>query len=185
MELITWVVPVAGIAAILFALYLARDVMSRDTGTPEMVAVGDMIREGADAFVRRQYTTIAVLALVGTVVIGVVIALVGTAEVAEVPSLAGLSIGVITAIAYLVGDACSMASGIIGMFVSVRSNVRTAAAARTSLVGAVQVAMRGGAVSGFLVVALSLLGVYGIFAAFGGLNGGDATRDAPFLIVGF
>ena len=65
MELLIWVVPVAGIAAVLFALYLARDVMSRDTGTPEMVAVGDMIREGADAFVRRQYTTIGILALVG------------------------------------------------------------------------------------------------------------------------
>ena len=65
MELINWVIPVAGIAAVLFALYLARDVMSRDTGTPEMVAVGDTIREGADAFVRRQYTTIGILALVG------------------------------------------------------------------------------------------------------------------------
>ncbi len=78
-----------------------------------------------------------------------------------------------------------MASGIIGMFISVKSNVRTAAAARRSLVEAVQVAMRGGAVSGFLVVALSLLGVYGIFSAFGGLSGGQATHDAPFLIVGF
>ena len=58
-----------------------------------------------------------------------------------------------------------MASGIIGMYISVRSNVRTAAAARHSLVEAVQVAMRGGAVSGFLVVALSLLGVWGIFTA--------------------
>src|ERR671925_844766 len=77
-----------------------------------------------------------------------------------------------------------MASGIIGMFISVRSNVRTAAAARRSLVEAVQVAMRGGAVSGFLVVALSLLGVWGIFAAYGGLAGGQATQDAPFLIVG-
>jgi K(+)-stimulated pyrophosphate-energized sodium pump len=79
-----------------------------------------------------------------------------------------------------------MASGIIGMYISVRSNVRTAAAARRSLVEAVQVAMRGGAVSGFLVVALSLLGVWGVFAAFGGLSGDpEAVRDAPFLIVGF
>ena len=78
-----------------------------------------------------------------------------------------------------------MASGIIGMYISVKSNVRTAAAARRSLVEAVQVAMRGGAVSGFLVVALSLLGVYGIFSLFGGLGGGQATHDAPFLIVGF
>ncbi len=78
-----------------------------------------------------------------------------------------------------------MASGIIGMYISVKANVRTAAAARRSLVEAVQVAMRGGAVSGFLVVALSLLGVYGIFSLFGGLDGGQATKDAPFLIVGF
>ncbi len=184
MELINWVIPVAGIAAVLFALYLARDVMSRDTGTAEMVAVGDTIREGADAFVKRQYTTIAVLALVGAVVIGVVIGLVETADVADVPSLAGAPIGVMTAIAFLVGAACSMASGIIGMFVSVRSNVRTAAAARTSLVGAVQVAMRGGAVSGFLVVALSLLGVWGIFTVYQTFF--DVTvAEAPFLIVGF
>ena len=77
----------------------------------------------------------------------------------------GLDLGWRTGLAFLVGAACSMASGIIGMYISVQSNVRTAAAARRSLVEAVQVAMRGGAVSGFLVVALSLLGVYGIFAA--------------------
>jgi K(+)-stimulated pyrophosphate-energized sodium pump len=185
MELLTWVVPAAGIAAVLFALYLARDVMSRDTGTPEMVAVGDTIREGADAFVKRQYTTIGLLALVGAVVITVVIALVETREVADVPDLAGAPIGIMTGIAFLVGAACSMASGIIGMFVSVRSNVRTAAAARTSLVGAVQVAMRGGAVSGFLVVALSLLGVWGIFMAYQTLIGDVTVAEAPFLIVGF
>jgi K(+)-stimulated pyrophosphate-energized sodium pump len=85
-------------------------------------------------------------------------------------------------VAFLVGAACSMASGIIGMFVAVRSNVRTASAARRSLVEAVQVAMRGGAVSGFLVVALSLLGVYLMFVAFGGL---DNPAQAPFLIVGY
>src|SRR5207247_376032 len=75
-----------------------------------------------------------------------------------------------------------MASGIIGMFISVKSNVRTASAARRSLVEAVQVAMRGGAVSGFLVVALSLLGVYLVFVASGGLG---HPEQAPFLIVGF
>ena len=159
LQLITWLIPFAGLAAIAFALYLARDVLGRDTGTQAMVDVGDTIREGADAFVKRQYTTIGLLALAGAVIIGVVIALVESRDVADVPDLAGGPIGIMTGIAFLVGAACSMASGIIGMFVSVRSNVRTAAAARRSLVEAVQVAMRGGAVSGFLVVALSLLGV--------------------------
>ncbi len=180
-----WIIPIAGIAAILFAAYLARDVMSRDTGTQAMVDVADTIREGADAFVKRQYTTIAVLAVVASVIIGVVIALVETPAVADVPSLAGLPIGVLTAIAFLVGAGCSMLSGIIGMTISVRSNVRTASAARRSLVEAVQVAMRGGAVSGFLVVALSLLGVWLVFTLFQVFVGDVTVEEAPFLIVGF
>ena len=185
MELITWVIPVAGVAAVAFALYLARDVLSRDKGPQAMQDVGAMIREGADAFVKRQYTTIALLALVGAVIIGVVISLVETTDVADVPKLAGAPIGIMTGIAFLVGATCSIASGIIGMFVSVRSNVRTAAAARRSLVEAVQVAMRGGAVSGFLVVALSLLGVWGIFMIYETFVADVTVADAPFLIVGF
>ncbi|HUG30596.1 MAG TPA: sodium-translocating pyrophosphatase [Candidatus Limnocylindria bacterium] len=177
-------IPIAGIIAILFALYLARDVLSRDKGTQAMQDVGDMIREGADAFIKRQYTTIGILALVGAVVIGLVITLFEGEDVADT-AIFGLDLGWRTGVAFLVGAACSMASGIIGMYISVRSNVRTAAAARRSLVEAVQVAMRGGAVSGFLVVALSLLGVYGIFVAYGGLGGEQAVHDAPFLIVGF
>jgi len=172
----------AGLIAVLFAIYLARDVLARDTGTQAMQDVAGTIYEGAVAFIRRQYTTIAILAIVGAVLIGVVIAIVETPEVADVPSMAGIPIGIMTGIAFLVGAACSMASGIIGMFVAVRANVRTASAARRSLVEAVQVAMRGGAVSGFLVVALSLLGVYGIFVAYGGLTN---PAIAPFLIVGF
>jgi K(+)-stimulated pyrophosphate-energized sodium pump len=181
-----WIIPIAGIAAILFAAYLARDVLARDTGTQAMVDVADTIREGADAFVKRQYTTIAVLAVVASVIIGAVIAWVEGPEVADVPSLAGIPIGVLTGIAFLVGAFCSMLSGIIGMTISVRSNVRTASAARRSLVEAVQVAMRGGAVSGFLVVALSLLGVWGIFTVYQLLLGGQIeVQDAPFVIVGF
>jgi len=185
MDFIIWVIPAAGLAAVAFALYLARDVLSRDKGPQAMQDVADTIREGADAFVKRQYTTIGLLALVGAVLIGVVITLVETRDVADVPDLAGAPIGIMTAVAFLVGAACSMASGIIGMFISVRSNVRTAAAARRSLVEAVQVAMRGGAVSGFLVVALSLLGVWGIFTAYETLIGDVTIAEAPFLIVGF
>ncbi|HEY7969047.1 MAG TPA: sodium/proton-translocating pyrophosphatase, partial [Candidatus Limnocylindrales bacterium] len=172
----------AGVIAILFAMYLARDVLARDTGTKEMQDVAGTIFEGAVAFIRRQYTTIAVLAVVGAVVIGAVVALVENSAAVAGTQVYGIDLGFRTGVAFLVGAACSMASGIIGMFVAVRSNVRTASAARRSLVEAVQVAMRGGAVSGFLVVALSLLGVYLMFVAFGGL---DNPAQAPFLIVGY
>ena len=175
----------AGIIAILFAIYLARDVLSRDTGTQAMQDVAGTIYEGAVAFIRRQYTTIGILAIVGAVVIGIVIGLVESAEVADVPKLAGLPIGVMTGFAFIVGAACSMASGIIGMLIAVKANVRTASAARRSLVEAVQVAMRGGAVSGFLVVALSLLGVWGIFTFYSTFIGEVTVAEAPFLIVGF
>jgi K(+)-stimulated pyrophosphate-energized sodium pump len=178
---ITWVIPVAGLAAVAFAVYLARDVLRRDTGTAEMEDVAGTILEGAVAFIRRQYLTILVLAVAGAAIIGLVIGVVETAEVADT-DVFGVQLGVMTAVAFLVGALCSMASGVIGMYISVKSNVRTAAAARHSLVEAVQVAMRGGAVSGFLVVALSLLGVWGIFVTYGGFTNPDV---APFLIVGF
>jgi K(+)-stimulated pyrophosphate-energized sodium pump len=171
-----------GIIAILFALYLARDVLSRDQGTQAMQDVSGTIYEGAVAFIRRQYSTIALLALVGAVVIGAIIAAIENSAQVAGTDVFGVELGVRTGIAFLVGAACSMASGIIGMFVAVRSNVRTASAARRSLVEAVQVAMRGGAVSGFLVVSLSLLGVYLMFVAFGGLTN---PAQAPFLIVGY
>ena len=77
------IIPIAGVVAVLFALYLARDVLSRDKGTQAMQDVGDMIREGADAFIKRQYTTIGVLAVVGAVVIGLVITLFEGKEVAD------------------------------------------------------------------------------------------------------
>ena len=175
----------AGLIAVLFAIYLARDVLARDTGTQAMQDVAGTIYEGAVAFIRRQYTTIALLAIVGAVLIGAVIAVVETRDVADVQEVTGLKIGLMTAFAFGVGAACSMASGIIGMFVAVRANVRTASAARRSLVEAVQVAMRGGAVSGFLVVALSLLGVWGIFTAYQTFFGEVTVAQAPFLIVGF
>jgi K(+)-stimulated pyrophosphate-energized sodium pump len=171
----------AGIIAVLFALWLARDVLARDTGTAEMADVAGTIYEGAIAFIRRQYTTIALLAVVGAIAITGLISVFETADVADT-EIFGFDLGWRTGLAFLVGAACSMASGIIGMYISVKSNLRTAAAARTSLVGAVQTAMRGGAVSGFLVVALSLLGVYLSFVAFGG---NERPDQAPFLIVGY
>ena len=128
--LIQWIVPIAGAAAVLFALYLARDVLSRDTGTDAMRDVAGTIHEGAVAFIRRQYQTIALLALGGAIVIGVVITVVEGQEVADT-SVYGLDLGWRTALAFLVGAAASMASGIIGMYISVKANLRTAAAVRS------------------------------------------------------
>jgi K(+)-stimulated pyrophosphate-energized sodium pump len=179
-----WIIPIAGIAAVIFAIWLARDVLSRDKGPQAMQDVGGTILEGANAFIRRQYSTIGILAVVGTFVVAAIIAFVETEDVAETP-IYGVQLGALTGFAFLVGAIASMAAGIIGMSVSVRANVPTAAAARTSLVGAVQVAMRGGAVSGFLVVALSLLGVWGIFALYEALFDDISYAVAPFLIVGF
>ena len=177
-------IPIAGLLAVGFAIFLARDVLSRDTGTKEMMEVSATINEGAVAFIKRQYLTIGVLAIVASVAIFAIISALETKSVADT-SHVGIDIGIRTGLSFLVGAACSMACGIIGMLVSVKANVRVASAAQRSLVEAVQVAMRGGAVSGFLVVALSLLGVWSIFALNGGLSGGNSTKDAPFLIVGY
>ncbi|MEK7848203.1 MAG: sodium/proton-translocating pyrophosphatase, partial [Chloroflexota bacterium] len=166
------VVPIAGLIAIIFALYLARDVLRRDPGTPRMQEIGGTILEGARAFLNRQYRTIGILAVVTAVVIGFLIGLFEN----------DMGLGVRTAVAFITGAAASSISGFIGMYIAVRSNLRCAAAAQKGLREAIDVALRGGAVSGFLIVALSLLGVAGIFYSYGG---GSAPEKAPFLIIGF
>src|SRR5262245_52251540 len=108
-EALQLIILAAGLLAVLYALYLARDVLSREQGTQAMQDVAGTIYEGAVAFIRRQYTTIALLAVVGAVVIGAVIAIVETPEVADVQEVTGLKIGIMTAVAFAVGAACSMA----------------------------------------------------------------------------
>ena len=93
------IVPIAGIVAVLFATYLAWDVLKQDTGTVEMRQIGDIIFEAATAFLRRQYQTIGILALVAAVVVGVVLALLSP----PMPGVTPQQIGVQTAIAFLVG----------------------------------------------------------------------------------
>jgi K(+)-stimulated pyrophosphate-energized sodium pump len=180
----TYVIPVAILIAFAFAAWLARDVLTRETGTPKMVSVGDVIYVGAIAFMRRQYTTIMSLAVVTAVIIAAVI---GTFDrFPEVEGLTRQMMGVYTGIAFLIGASLSALSGIIGMWVAVRSNVRVAAAARSGVGQALRVALRGGAVSGFLVVALSLLGVWGLFEIYGRFIIGTSEyfSAAPYLIVG-
>ncbi|MFL5734350.1 MAG: sodium-translocating pyrophosphatase [Chloroflexia bacterium] len=176
-------VPIIGLLAVGFAAYLARDVLSRDTGTPEMQEIASMIIEGAMAFLRRQYTTIAILAVVTAVLVGVLLALIPHSNAGT--NIDQTTLGVLTSIAFLLGAACSAVSGYIGMYVAVRTNLRTASAARRSLGEALTVALRGGAVSGFLVVSLSLLGVFLIYMAYAYLVPNSDPAQAPFLIVGF
>jgi K(+)-stimulated pyrophosphate-energized sodium pump len=178
MPMLVWVVPVAGLAAVLFVAFLANDVLRRDRGTPEMRAVGETIHEGAVAFLNRQYRTIAILAVVTAAIITV---LIGLFERFSETSVTGWELGIRTGIAFLVGAAASAVSGIIGMYVAVQSNTRVASAARSGVGPALQVALRGGAVSGFLVVGLSLIGVFAMFLAYGGFS---RPAEAPFLIVG-
>ena len=176
-NILLWlVVPLAAsVIAMVFAFSLARWVMSNDTGTPEMRKVSDAIFAGAQAFLRRQYQTIALLAALAAVVIGALLAFVsGGAN----PTLTGIK----TAVAFLIGAFCSGVAGYIGMQVAVRSNIRVASAARRGLGDALMVSLRGGAVSGFLVIALSLFGVTVVYLLFGGL--GDPI-NTPVTIVGF
>src|SRR5207244_6188336 len=181
MELVP-LIPIAGAAAVLYALWLAQDVLRRDRGTPAMQEIGGMIFEGAMAFLRRQYRTIAVLALVTAVLLGLIVGAVsdGVKEIVKDANgqvaygdriISPSTEGLMTSIAFLVGAFCSALAGFIGMYISVRSNVRTAAAAQRSLKEAITVSLRGGAVSGFLVVALSLIGVSSIFGIYSNILG--------------
>ncbi len=174
--------PVAGILAVIVAAYLAWDVLGRDQGPAEMREVAGTIYEGAVAFLNRQYRTIAMLSIVGAVGISALLGLIkGGSE--------GTSVAWHTGIAFVIGAVCSGVAGLIGMFIAVKANLRTAAAARTSLGDALTIALRGGAVSGLLVVAMSLLGVYGLFEVFRAIeisNGAaDPLKNAPSMIVGF
>jgi K(+)-stimulated pyrophosphate-energized sodium pump len=180
MPLIFWVVPASGVIAILFAYFLARNVLNQPTGTPKMVEVGEIIYQGARAFLRRQYSTIAIMSVVIAIVVGGLLGFLTTNT--GVPGLDAFGIAWRTALAFMTGAICSGLTGFIGMYVAVRSNVRCASASQRSLRDAMQVALRGGAVSGFLVVALSLLGVTIIYIAYGGIA---HPEIAPQLIVGF
>ncbi len=168
-----------GVMAVLFATWLARDVLGRDQGTKSMQEIASAIFQGAIAYLNRQYRTIAVLAVVTAIVMGVLVALFEKEhEVAR---------GVITSVAFLVGATLSGLSGFIGMYVAVRSNLRTAAAAQRGLGDALLVALRGGAVTGFSIMALGLLGITGVFFVVYTFAEGamPAVAETPFWIVGF
>lgn len=167
-----WIALGVGFFALAMAAVLARAVIAMDTGTPAMRVISDAIREGAEAFLRRQYRTIGALALVLAVVL-----FVGYSLSPRSSEFAGR-----TVLSFLVGAICSALAGYTGMYVSIRANIRTASAARGSLNRALQTALRGGAVTGLVVVALSLLGVGLLFWGFGGL---EHPQTVPYELVGF
>ncbi|TMG69282.1 MAG: sodium-translocating pyrophosphatase [Chloroflexi bacterium] len=142
-----WFGVAGGLAAVAFAVVLIFLVLNKPTGNDRMREIAAAIQEGAAAYLNRQYTVIAI--------IGVVIAIV-----------IGFSIDWRTAALYVVGAVLSASAGYVGMNIAVRANLRTAEAARSGLNSALQVAFRGGAVTGFMVVGLGLLGVSAAFLVF-------------------
>ena len=169
------------VLALVVAVALAQWVLKQDNGTPEMRKISDAIQEGAAAFLRRQYKTIVALSVVLAALIFVLYAYFRTPHPGE-PSAADLATW--TTLSFVLGALCSGLPGIIGMFVAVRSNIRAASAARSSLNRALQIALRGGAVSGLFVVAMSLLGVGGLYALVDALGVVEPSH-IPLLIVGY
>ncbi len=161
---LTYLIPLSGILGLIMIIYMAYTIFHEDTGNARMQEVAGAIREGANAFLARQYTTIGVLAAVVAIILFIV-----TKDYK-------------TPVSFILGALCSALSGFIGMYVAVRSNLRTAAAATKSLDRALRVSFRGGAVTGLAVTSLSLLGVAGLFYAYGGAAHPEV---APLEIVGF
>ncbi|MBF0537666.1 MAG: sodium-translocating pyrophosphatase [Nitrospirae bacterium] len=170
---------VGGVAAFM----LARWVLGKGTGTDKMRVISDAIKEGANAFLKRQYKTIIYLALMFSAVLFIGYGVIRDHRSFD-PVESSMQMAFWITLSFVLGAICSLFAGYIGMWVSIRSNIRSAAGAMTSVNLALQVALRGGAVSGLMVVSMSLLGVGGLYwlvRIFANIE----PEKIPFLIVGY
>jgi K(+)-stimulated pyrophosphate-energized sodium pump len=135
---------ICGLAAVAYGVFTARQVLSASPGNAVMQSIAAAIQEGAGAYLKRQYTAIGIVGAITAVIVAVFL-------------------GPVPAVAFVVGAVLSGVTGFIGMNISVRANVRTAEAARTSLQGGLTMAFRAGAITGMLVAGLALLAIAGVY----------------------
>jgi len=162
-ETALWLVLGAAVLAVVYGLFMAKWIIGRAAGNARMQEIAAAIQEGASAYMNRQYTTIGIVGVVLFVLVGFFL---------KWP----------TAIGFAIGAGFSGLAGYIGMFVSVRANVRTAEAARSGISPALNIAFRGGAITGLLVVGLGLLGVVGYYTILQSM--GTSEEDALHALVG-
>lgn len=178
------------IMSFLLSIYLTKWVLAKDEGPPEMAQISDAIRDGAEGFFRTQYGTISKMALLLALVILSIYLFRSTTPQQESSGLGRSTSAFITVAAFLLGALCSGIAGYVGMWVSVRANVRVSSAARRSAREALQIAVRAGGFSALVVVGMAVIGVAILYATFYVYLGVDSTgsmkvTDLPLLLVGY